>query len=294
MPPPSKPATTAPTIALTILALVAFASNSVLCRVALRSGSIDAASFSTIRFIAGAGMLAGVTSWTGSAASDAGSWTSAGVLFLYAIPFSFAYTKLTAGTGALILFGAVQLTMMSAALRGGERPHLLEWCGLGLAVAGLVNLVLPGLAAPSLAGAGLMAVAGVAWGVYSLRGRGSASPLAETRSNFVRTVPLMLAASLVAIGQFHIEPQGALLAVLSGALASGLGYVVWYRALGGLTATRAAVVQLAVPILAAGGGVLVLAETISPRLVIAGALVLGGIALATSRERLIDRRRELT
>lgn len=275
-------------ISYTILALVAFAANSVLCRVALRNGSIDPASFSTIRLIAGAVTLMCVAQLTRrEALRTKGSWTSAGMLFLYAVPFSFAYTRLTTGTGALILFGCVQLTMMTAALWTGEKPHFIQWCGLALALAGLVYLVLPGLAAPPLAGAGLMALAGFSWGVYSLRGRGSANPLAQTTSNFVRSVPLVLAVSLIALPQLHVELNGALLAVASGALASGLGYVVWYLALGGLTATRAAIVQLAVPILAAAGGVMVLAETISERLIIAAALVLGGIALALiSRDKL--------
>lgn len=209
-----------------------------------------------------------------------GSWTSAGMLFLYAVPFSFAYTRLTAGTGALILFGCVQLTMMSAALWTGERPHSLQWFGLGLALAGLVYLMVPGLAAPPVAGASLMALAGLSWGGYSLRGRGSANPLAQTTSNFVRAVPLVLAVSLIAFPQFYVEREGALFAVASGTLASGLGYVVWYLALRGLTATRAAVVQLAVPILAAAGGVIFLGESISERLIISAAMVLGGIALA--------------
>jgi drug/metabolite transporter (DMT)-like permease len=209
-----------------------------------------------------------------------GSWPSAAILFLYAVPFSFAYTRLTAGTGALILFGSVQMTMMSAALWTGERPHALQWCGLGLALAGLISLVLPGLAAPPLAGAGLMAVAGFSWGVYSVRGRGSVNPLAETTSNFVRSVPLAFAVNLAALPHLHIERQGALFAVASGALASGLGYVVWYTALRGLTSTRAAVVQLAVPILAAAGGVIFLGEIVSGRLIISATMVLGGIGLA--------------
>ena len=280
-----------PTILYTILALVAFAANSVLCRIALRNGTIDAASFSAIRLAGGAATLLFVTACTRKGAvQTTGSWTSAGMLFLYAVPFSFAYTRLTTGTGALILFGCVQVTMMSAALWTGERPHSLQWFGLGLALAGLVYLMLPGLAAPPLAGASLMALAGFSWGVYSLRGRWSASPLAQTTSNFVRSVPLVLAVSLVALPHFYVEREGALFAVASGTLASGLGYVVWYLALRGLTATRAAVVQLAVPILAAAGGVIFLREIISERLIISAAMVLGGIALALfGRERLSHR-----
>jgi len=277
------------TVLYTLLALVAFAANSVLCRIALRNGAIDPASFSTIRFAAGAATLLFVTAFTERRATP-GSWTSAVILFLYAVPFSFAYTRVTAGTGALILFGAVQLTMISTGLWRGERPHALQWFGLGLSLAGLVYLLLPGIGTPPLSGAAMMALAGVSWGVYSLRGREAVSPLAQTTSNFVRSVPLILAVSLLMSSQFHVEPSGALFAALSGVVASGLGYVVWYLALRGLTATRAAVVQLAVPILAAAGGVTLLSETLSPRLVISSAMVLGGIAMALlARERWIQK-----
>jgi drug/metabolite transporter (DMT)-like permease len=276
------------TITFTALALVAFAANSVLCRIALSQATIDAATFSTIRLTAGAATLLLITVLTrGGAPGVETSWISAAMLFLYAVPFSFAYIRLTTGAGALILFGCVQLTMMSAALWSGERPHPLQWLGLGLALGGLMYLVLPGLAAPSLLGASLMALAGFSWGVYSLRGRGAADPLAQTTNNFVRTVPLVVVVSLFTMPQFHVQRKGVLLAVASGALASGLGYVVWYQALRGLTATRAAVVQLLVPILAAVGGVIFLAEAISLRLAVAAVIVLGGIALALiGRERL--------
>jgi len=208
------------------------------------------------------------------------------MLFLYAVPFSFAYTRLSTGTGALILFGCVQLTMMSVALWSGERPHPLQWLGLATALGGLVYLVLPGIEAPSLVGAVLMGLAGFSWGVYSLRGRSASNPLAQTTSNFVRSIPFVIAVSVVTLSSFHTERDGVLLAIASGALASGVGYVVWYEALRSLTSTRAAVVQLLVPILAALGGVLFLAETVSTRLVLAGVLVLGGIGLALAgRER---------
>lgn len=269
------------TIICTILALVAFAANSVLCRLALRDAAIDAATFSTIRLTAGAATLLLISAvMRKDAVRTAGSWMSAGMLFLYAVPFSFAYTRLTTGTGALILFGCVQLTMMTVALWSGERPHPLQWLGLTMALGGLIYLVLPGLEAPSLTGAVLMALAGLAWGVYSLRGRTAVNPLADTTSNFVRSVPFALAISLVALGGIHVQRQGVALAVASGALASGLGYVVWYEALAGLTATRAAAVQLLVPIIAALGGVIFLAEHISWRLGVAAIVVLGGIALA--------------
>jgi drug/metabolite transporter (DMT)-like permease len=268
----------------TTLALVAFAANSVLCRLALRDGAIDAASFSAIRLISGAATLLLLTTGHSKTAWRVdGSWTSAALLFLYAVPFSFAYLGLSAGTGALILFGSVQLTMMVSALRSGERPRPLQWLGIGLACAGLVYLVLPGLTAPPLGSAALMALAGCAWGFYSLRGRAATNPLAQTTSNFVRAVPMVLAVSALALPQLHVEPRGALLAVASGALASALGYVVWYTALRGLTATRAAVVQLAVPVLAAAGGVVLLAEMVTHQLVLSAAMVLGGIALALPR-----------
>jgi drug/metabolite transporter (DMT)-like permease len=284
------------TAAYTILALVAFAANSILCRLALRHASIDAATFSAIRLSAGAATLLLLMAWTrretdrtpdpvrAGAASPAapanGSWLSASMLFLYAIPFSFAYNGLTAGTGALILFGSVQATMILGAVRSGERANPLQWLGLALALAGLVYLLFPGLAAPPLHSAALMAVAGIAWGIYSLRGRGAANPLAQTSGNFARSVPLALGVLLVARPHLAILPEGAWLAVASGALASGLGYVFWYAALRGLTAMSAAVVQLSVPVLAATGGVLFLAESITARLVLAAAMVLGGIALA--------------
>jgi drug/metabolite transporter (DMT)-like permease len=276
------------TISFTAFALVAFAANSVLCRIALRHATIDAATFSTIRLTAGAATLLLISTRTRRGTSSAkSSWISAGMLFLYAVPFSFAYTRLSTGTGALILFGCVQMTMMIAALLSGERPHPLQWFGLTLALTGLVYLVLPGLEAPSFAGATLMAIAGVSWGVYSLRGRSAVNPLAQTTNNFLRTVPLVLAVSLLARSQFHVERQGILLAIASGALASALGYVVWYEALRGLTATRAAAVQLLVPILAASGGVIFLAEAVSARLLLSAVMVLGGIALTLiGRERL--------
>ena len=276
------------TIPYSALALVAFAANSVLCRIALRHDTIDAATFSTIRLTAGAATLLLVSASMQRGTSPAkSSWMSAGMLFLYAVPFSFAYTRLSTGTGALILFGCVQVTMIVAALLSGERPHPLQWFGLALALAGLIWLVLPGLEAPSFSGAALMAIAGFSWGVYSLRGRSAVNPLRQTTNNFLRTVPLVLVVSLLARSQFHVQFAGVLLAIASGALASALGYVVWYEALRGLTATRAAVVQLLVPILAALGGVIFLAETVSPRLVLSAVMVLGGIALTlVGRERL--------
>jgi len=211
-----------------------------------------------------------------------GSWISAALLFLYAITFSFAYLSLSTGTGALILFGSVQVTMIIVALRSGERPHVLEWIGLFLALGGLVYLVFPGLLAPSPLGSILMTVAGIAWGFYTIRGRGSQNPLADTAGNFLYAVPMIFVIRVVSLGNIHISGNGILLATLSGALASGVGYVIWYAALRGLTTTRAATVQLSVPVLAAWSGVVLLSEHVSTRLVIAGIFILGGIALALS------------
>ena len=255
---------------------------------ALGADLIDAATFSLVRLVAGAFMLVMVGMFAGQGpARVSGSWVPAVLLFTYAIPFSFAYMSLSAGTGALILFGAVQVTMIAAALASGERPHPLQWIGLLLALAGLVYLVLPGLSAPSATGGALMAVAGVSWGLYSLRGRHAVDPLSQTTGNFLRAVPLAVAVGMLNTTRMRFEPAGVLLAVLSGAIASGLGYVLWYAALSGLSATRAAVVQLTVPILAATGGVLFIGETITMRLVFAALVVLGGTSLALAgRDRL--------
>jgi drug/metabolite transporter (DMT)-like permease len=266
--------------------MVAFAGNSVLTRLALGRAEIDAATFSTFRIAGGAGMLLATTALAESGKVRlTGSWASAAVLFLYAIPFSFAYNSLTAGTGALILFALVQVTMMVAAVSAGERPHRSQWIGLMLALGGLIYLVLPGLQAPSPSGSVLMAMAGIMWGVYSLRGRGSVNPLQLNMSNFVRTLPLVIVVNLLVTSQIHVTTSGVLLAVGSGAITSGLGYVLWYTALRQLTAARAAIVQLMVPVLAGAGGVLFLGETISLRLVISGVIVLGGIALALTGGR---------
>ena len=275
------------TLFLTGLAMLAFAGNSILCRLALRDGAIDPATFSTARIIAGAMMLAVVARFTASGRRGGGvSWLSAVILFVYAVPFALAYVSLSTGTGALILFGSVQLTMMFAAVWMGERPHTLQWTGLGLALAGLIYLVLPGLEAPPPAAAGLMAVAGCAWGFYSLRGRGVSNPLLQTAANFARAVPLAIGANLLALAGAHASPRGVALAAVSGAVTSGLGYVVWYAALSGLTATRAAVVQLGVPLLTGLAGIVFLSEAVPTRLVTATPLVLGGIALAVlGRER---------
>jgi drug/metabolite transporter (DMT)-like permease len=269
---------------LTLLALVAFAANSVLCRLALGGAAIDAASFTTVRLASGAVALLFITTLVNKSFPSLRrrrlKFTPAVLLFLYAAAFSFAYTGLTTGTGALILFGSVQATMLVAALRSGERPHPLEWAGLACALAGLVYLVLPGLAAPPPVSSAFMAVAGMSWGLYSLGGRGAQDPLADTTNNFVLALPLALAVNLLTHGGAHVSTAGVVLAVVSGALASGMGYVVWYAALRGLTATRAATVQLPVPLLAAVGGVIFMSENVSLRLLVAATAILGGVALA--------------
>lgn len=268
----------------TMTAMVAFASNSILNRLALGHGAIDAVSYTTIRLTSGAITLFVIAFLQKENGKDflRGSWISAAFLFLYAIAFSFAYLSLTAGTGALILFGSVQMTMLMVALRSGERPHILEWIGLFLALGGLVYLVFPGLTSPPLLGSALMMIAGISWGFYSIRGRGSQNPLANTAGNFIYAVPMILVVLLVSFQKISISSTGVIYAILSGALASGCGYVIWYAALRGLTTTRAATVQLSVPVIAAWGGVVLLAEHISARLLIAGTLIIGGIALAVS------------
>lgn len=268
------------TSAATAVALMAFAANSILCRLALAPGAIDATTFTAVRLVAGAGTLLAVSLATGRAKRrGAGNWLSGALLFAYAICFSLSYIVLSVGTGVLILFGAVQITMLVAAIAGGERPQPLQWAGLLIALAGFVYLVSPGLAAPAPLGSLLMTAAGVAWGFYTLRGRGSADPISATTDNFVRAVPLVLVVAAVMLRGAHATPRGLVLAVLSGAVTSGLGYVVWYTALKGLTATRAAGVQLMVPVIAALAGVLFLSESVSLRLAVATAAILGGVAL---------------
>lgn len=264
--------------------MIAFASNSLLNRLALGQDAIDATSYTTIRLVSGAVMLFILASLQRKKdqATLRGGWVSAAFLFLYAISFSFAYLSLSTGTGALILFGSVQVTMIVVALRSGERPHMMEWIGLILALGGLVYLVLPGLTAPSPLGSGLMTIAGIAWGFYTLRGRGSQNPLGDTAGNFMYSVPMVLVVLFFSLKGISLTLNGILYASLSGALASGMGYVIWYAALRGLSTTRAATVQLSVPVIAAWSGVMFLAENVSARLLIAGVLILGGIALALS------------
>ena len=267
------------TAILTLIAMLAFAGNSLLCRLALKDGQIDAASFTAIRLVSGAVVLALVMRLRGAGPLAAGSWRSALALFVYAAGFSFAYLGLSAATGALLLFGAVQASMIGYGLWRGERFNGLQLLGLVLAAAGLLMLLLPGLVAPSLSHGLLMASAGVAWGVYSLRARGSGDPTAATAGNFVRAALLAAVTGLAMLPWSEFTWRGVACALASGALTSGLGYVIWYRALQGLAATTAASVQLSVPVLATLGGVVLLAEPVTPQLAYASAALLGGLGL---------------
>jgi drug/metabolite transporter (DMT)-like permease len=272
-------------ILITTLAMLAFAGNSLLCRVALRDTTIDAASFTSIRLVSGALILMVILRTRSARPLAAGSWPAAFCLFAYAAAFSFAYRQLTAATGALLLFGAVQTAMLSWGLATGERLRSLQVVGLLIAVGGLVYMLLPGLSAPPLEGAAFMIAAGIAWAGYSLIGRGVTDPTNATAGNFLRSVPFAAALSLAMAMGTTVDHTGALYAVVSGAVTSGLGYVLWYAALPSLTAASAAVIQLSVPAIAALGGVVLLAEPLSSRLVIASVTILGGIALTILRPR---------
>ena len=268
------------TLILSTLAMLAFAANSILCRMALGDGLIDAASYSWIRILAGAVTLAAIVLLKagGRLVLDA-DWRSALALSVYTVCFSFAYLTLAAGTGALILFGAVQLTMFAVSLTSGERFPALAWFGLAAAIGGLIWLLAPGVTAPEPLGALLMAAAGIAWGAYSLLGRGVADATRATAWNFVLSVPIVLAASFAFASDISVSTGGVLLAVASGAIASGVGYVIWYAALKGLAASDAATIQLSVPVIAALGGVLLLSEPLTLRLAIASVATLGGVAI---------------
>ncbi len=266
-------------VALTILALLAFAGNSLLCRAALSRTHIDAASFTTVRLLAGALALWVMVALRGGAGNGKGSLWSALALFAYAAGFSFSYLHLSAAAGALLLFGAVQATMIGYGLWSGERLRPVQLAGLLLALAGLAGLLLPGFSAPPLASALLMLGAGMAWGIYSIRGKGAGDALKVTAGNFLLALPMALAISLLLLRDASFDPPGIGYAVLSGALTSGLGYAIWYTALPFLKSTTAAAVQLGVPVLAALGGVAVLDEPMTPRLVAASIAIIGGIAL---------------
>lgn len=269
------------TIILTTFALIAFAANSVLCRMALGEQSIDATSFTVLRLLSGALVLFLILNFrrTENKRFSKGSWFASAMLFVYAITFSFAYITLDTGTGALVLFGAVQLTMIVASLVSGNRLHLTEWIGVAIAFIGFVYLVLPEVSTPSIEGFLLMTLAGIAWGLYTLKGKNSKNPLADTAYNFIRTIPAVAVLVIAALYNSHYSVEGVILAVLSGAIASGVGYTIWYMALPALSTMQAAVVQLLVPVIAALGGVIFVHEPITLGLVIAALLILGGILL---------------
>lgn len=266
-------------IALTTLTMVAFAANSVLCRMALKETGIDAASFTSLRLLSGAVMLWLLLHWQRQAPLRHGNWYSALALFCYAAAFSFAYRTINTGAGALMLFGAVQATMLIAGFIAGERMSRMQSGGFVAALTGLVMLVSPGAEAPSLPDSLLMLASGIAWGIYSLRGRGLADPAAATAGNFLRAAPLALALAVIALPWLQWDARGALFAVLSGAITSALGYILWYRVLQHLRAMTASTVQLSAPIIAALGGVVMLGEAVTVDLLLASVLVLGGIWL---------------
>ncbi len=259
--------------------MIAFAGNSVLCRLAFQRTGIDAASFTSIRLVSGALVLWLLVRARYRQPVVAGNWLSALALFVYAAGFSLAYLTLSTASGALLLFGAVQATMIGYGIRAGERLRGWQLFGLIFALGGLVGLLLPGLSAPPLGSALLMLVAGVGWGIYSLRGKAAGDPLAATAQNFARAVPFAVVLSLVMLNTSSLDWAGSGYALASGALASGIGYALWYAVLPELQATTAACVQLSVPPLAALGGTLFLGEVLTLRLVMASVAILGGIAL---------------
>ncbi|PKH06039.1 DMT family transporter [Moritella sp. Urea-trap-13] len=269
---------------LTGSALIAFAANSVLCRLALGNGAIDASSFTVIRLLSGAIALFIILSIRGSnkGVSSKGSWTAGFILFLYAITFSYAYLSVDTGTGALILFGAVQITMILLSLISGTRLHISEWAGVIVAFTGFIYLILPSITTPSVNGFILMTVSGISWGIYTLKGRSSKNPLMDTTYNFLRTIPFVTLLAFVTQQNLNYSSEGIMLALLSGAITSGVGYTIWYIALAGLSSTQAAVIQLSVPVIAAIGGVIFVSEIITTRLIISAAIVIGGILMVIS------------
>jgi drug/metabolite transporter (DMT)-like permease len=269
---------------LTVISMIAFAANPLICRLALGQQLIDAASFTSVRVVSGAVTLALIMlpRWRRHGRGSV-NWLSVSMLFMYMVFFSFAYLSLSASTGTLLLFGAVQFTMFIAAMRNGERFTFLSWIGFLLASIGLIYLVSPGITSPDPLGAALMVVAGAAWGGYSLLGRSAADPLESTALNFIYSVPMAIIVTLFFLDDLHYTWIGLILAAASGAIASGLGYAIWYAALRGLSASRAATVQLSVPTIAAFGGIAFLSEPASLRLIVASALTLGGIAVVLAQ-----------
>lgn len=280
-----KPTAPHRVLIVTALAMLAFAGNSLLCRLALKLTTIEPLMFTTIRLLSGAVVLCAVLLLTRRrpAVAGAGSWWSAAWLFVYAAAFSMAYVRLPTGTGALLLFASVQITMFSAGIWSGERISLPKGAGLTIAMGGLVWLLFPGISAPPAASAAWMIASGVAWGIYSLRGKTGLDPVATTAGNFLRSVPFGLAAAAAVFSGTPIDGEGVLYAVISGALTSGIGYVIWYRALRDLTATVAATVQLSVPVIAAFGGAVFIGDDMSTRLLVGSAIVLGGIGLSLAK-----------
>ena len=278
------------TFALTIATMIAFAANSLLCRAALHEGAIDALSFTAIRFLSGTLVLVAITQARrgGEDAGRHGSWTAAIALGGYAIAFSLAYLRLGAGVGALLQFSSTQFTMIGGGLVRGERPSLRQWVGLAVAAVGMAVINLPGLEAPPPGGAALMIAAGVGWGLYSLSGRGARRPIRATAGNFVRCLPFTAAFVAIAVaGTGPVTTRGAVLAAVSGAVTTGLGYCVWYAVLPSLGAARGAIVQLSVPVIVAAGAIVVLDEPLRRHVAIGGAIILGGLALALWQRRLV-------
>ena len=269
----------------TSIAMIAFAGNSLLCRIALKETTIDAMSFTSIRLISGAFILWLIITLKHKTPKGEGNWPSAAALFIYAASLSFAYISLPTATGALILFSAVQATMITSALRAGEHLNIRQISGLFAAFAGLIILLFPGISAPPIGGTLLMILSGIAWGVYSLRGKQSGDPTKITAGNFIRTVPITLLFSLFMLQSVELELYGVVLAIISGAIASGLGYALWYSVLPSLQSTSAATIQLSVPVIAAVGGIIFLGEAISMRLCIASIAILGGIALVITTKK---------
>jgi drug/metabolite transporter (DMT)-like permease len=298
--PDSNPLNLCKTVLYTFFALVAFAANSVLCRLALEmqvdGPAIDAGSFTAIRLISGIVALLIILQLTKSSSKSVssdkpqarGSWFAAAMLFIYAAGFSYAYISLETGTGALILFGVVQMTMIAVSIYSGNRLHYTEWLGVAFAFIGFVYLMLPGVSAPSLHGLILMTFAGVAWGYYTLAGKGSKDPLGDTSFNFLRTLPFVIVLIVLNFDKIYLTEQGIYLAIASGAITSGMGYTIWYIALRSLQTMQAAVLQLLVPVIAALGGVLFVDELLTTRIIVSALLILGGILLVVVGKKVLS------
>ena len=276
-----KSQTASKTFGYTFLALIAFAGNSLICRIALKESAIEPAMFTGIRLISGAIVLILIVFLTNKSGKkkSKGSWFSATMLFMYAAAFSYAYVSLETGTGALILFGSVQITMIAYSLATGNKMSILEWLGIILALFGFLYLMLPGAETPSLSGFILMCISGIGWGAYSIRGKTTKNPLEDTAYNFLRTIPFLLLLLYFILHENIYSTKGILLALFSGVVTSGLGYIIWYAALKGLSTIQASIVQLFVPVLAGLGGFLFVNEIISVRLLVSALLILGGILL---------------